>query len=248
MRQLISLLGTLAIVLGVSGLANAGFWEVSYDMTGSTVFTSAGGTTNVDPITGNWKLQYDGPKAGPVTGAKAVAAKYTLHVNNPSGGLFLLTGPTTTTWLPDGNEVNTVNPTTITMGPIADAKIRGFLHCHNGIFNCTAAGFTHTTPKPQTPPASSVNPVLIGQLQFTGLAGNSDFTSAPVVQTIPPTTTSPFTVTLISTYVGKEVSRYWISGDVPAMSTGGKVGLGILLLLGGTSTLAFSRRRGIRRA
>jgi hypothetical protein len=249
MRRLISLLGALAIIVGVSGLANAGYWSVSYDLTGSTIFTNAGGSTNIDPVVGTWRINYDGPYAGPVSGANMAAGRHKLLQSNPAGGLFLLTGVIDTTLLPDGSEVNAVAATAITMGPVADARIRGFIHCYNGIFNCTAAGFTHTTQKPQTPPAGSTNPVNIGKLQFTGVVGNSDFTSTPQTQVIPPNPpTSPVTVTLISTYVGKEVSRYWITGEVPAMSTGGLIGLGLFLLLGGTSTLALRRGRGIQRA
>ena len=41
MRKLLTLLGTLALAMAVGAAANAGYWEVTYDLTGSTLTTTS---------------------------------------------------------------------------------------------------------------------------------------------------------------------------------------------------------------
>lgn len=247
MHGVITLLGALTIVLGVAGPASAGYWQVVYDLTGSTTTTvvTAASSTDVDPVTGRFTIQYDGPQAGPVTGARLVAGNTQLVMyQNP--GPFVLTGTIDTILRPPmGGIAGGISGATLSgLSGIPNA-VKGFIHCYDGFQPCSAAGYTNTTPMPQTPPSSV--PIKLGNFVFNGPVGApsaTKFTSTGVVVTIPPTTTSPFTVSLTTVYVGQEISRIWNAGSaVPALSQAGRIGLGLCLGLAGASILALRRGR-----
>ena len=245
MRRLTLLLGLLAIVLGVGGSATADYWEVKYDLTGSTsaTITTALAATDIDPVTGSFTIQYDGPKAGPVTGARLKAGATQVIMSQTWIGLFTLTGTTDTVMSPPPPGASgVINPPDLTLPTLATTSISisGFIHCYDNSLNCSGAGpFTETTPVDQV----TMGPWPPGKFVFTGAVGNSDFTSTGAPQTVPQTPP----VTVINTYVGKEISRTWV-GPVPAVSNAGRVGLGFSLVLGGASLLMLRRGRRTRHA
>jgi hypothetical protein len=246
MRRLTLLLGLLAIVLSVGGSAGAGYWEVTYDLTGSTstTVTTALGATMVDPVTGSFTIEYDGPKAGPVTGARLAAGATQVIMSQTWVGVFTLTGTTDTVMSPPPpGAAGVINPPNLTLPSLAttSVSVSGFIHCYNGSLNCTSAGtaFVHSVPVAQV----TLGPWPGQKFVFTGAVGNSDFTSTGAPQTVPQTPP----VTVINTYVGKEISRVW-NQDVPAVSNAGRVGLGLSLVLGGASLLMLRRGRRTRSA
>lgn len=252
MHGVITRLGALAILLGVAGPASAGYWEVVYDLTGSTTTTvvTAASSTDVDPVTGSFTIQYDGPQAGPVTGARLVAGNTNLDMyQNP--GPFVLTGDINTVLAPPpGGVVGGISGATLNgLSGIPNA-VTGFIHCYDGFQPCSAAGYTNTTPTPQTPPSST--PMKLGNFVFNGPVGAASatkFTSTGVLVTIPPSTAAPYTVSLTTVYVGQEISRVWNAGSaVPAVSQAGRIGLGLFLGLAGASILALHRGRRAGRA
>jgi hypothetical protein len=214
MRRLILLLGLLAIVLGVGGSASAGYWEVVYDLAGSTTTTvvTLANSTDVDPVTGSFTLQYDtvGTSTAPITGVRLVAGN-TQMIMYQNPGPFILTGTLNTVLTPPGSGIpGTITGLTISgLSGIPNA-VTGFIHCTDGFSPCSAAGYTHTTPKPQTPTVSV--PMALGNLVFTASGTgappltNTHFTSTGTLQVIPPSTTQPFTVSLTTVYVGQEVA------------------------------------------
>jgi hypothetical protein len=246
MQRFISFFGALTILLGVGGSASAGYWEVVYDLTGSTTQTiiTLLNTTDVDPVTGSFTLRYDvSTPSAPITGAGVVAGNTKLVMSQTNLGFFLLTGTVNTVLTPPpGGTPMVINPPNLTMTGSVPNAVTGFIHCYNGGFNCTAAGFTHTTTQPQTPPSST--PVKLGTFVFTGAVGNSDFTGTGATLTVP----GPPVVKLVTTYVGKELSRSFHAPQVPAGSNATRIGLGLFLLLGGASGLALQRSRRTRQA
>jgi hypothetical protein len=250
MQRFISFLGALTVLLGVGGSASAGYWEVEYDLAGSTVQTivTLVGTTDVDPLTGSFTIQYTNSLSTPsaaITGARLVAGAQQLVMFQTNLGLFLLTGTIDTVLNPPpGGTPGVINSPNLTLATVADSSVMGFIHCHNGAFNCTAANFTHTVPKPQTPTVPGPFPVNLGAFVFTGGVGTSDFTGTGATQTVPGTPV----VTLVTTYVGKELSRTFHANGVPAGSNASRIALGLVLLLGGASGLALQRSRRTRQA
>jgi len=246
MRRLTLLLGLLAIVLGVGGSATAGYWEVTYDLAGSTstTITTAFSATMVDPVTGSFTIEYDGPKAGPVTGARLAAGATQVIMSQDWKGIFTLTGTTDTVMSPPPpGATGVINPPNLTVPSLAttSVSVSGFIHCYNGSMNCTSAGsgFVESVPVVQV----TLGPWPGQKFVFTGAVGNSDFTSTGAPQTVPQVPP----VTVINTYVGKEISRVW-NPDVPAVSNAGRVGLGLSLVLGGASLLVLRRGRRTRSA
>jgi len=216
MRRLILLLGLMAFVLGIGGSAGAGYWEVVYDLAGSTNTTivTAAASTDIDPITGSYTILYDTPgtATAPITGARLVAGNTHLSMSqNP--GPFILTGSINTVLTPPtGGTVGTITGATLSgLSGIPNA-VTGWIHCYDVFNPCSAAGYVNSGTVPMTPTASV--PFAVGDLIFTGTGtapvGNSDFTSTGVTTTIPPTTGQPFTVSLITVYVGKEISRTFV--------------------------------------
>ena len=81
MRKLMTLLGAAAMLLALSGSANAGYWEVTYDLGTSTVTTNSPAGALTDPLTGKWRFQFDSASAAapaPYTGARMIAG--TQHI------------------------------------------------------------------------------------------------------------------------------------------------------------------------
>jgi hypothetical protein len=241
LRHKTLLLGALAIALTIGGAASAGFHEVTYDLTGSTLATTSPASTvpDIDVVSGTFKLRYDAPTAvAPITGARLVAGTTHTTLSQPIPGLLTISGITDTTLLPAaGGTSGVIGGATLSFPvDVPDSKAKGFNHCA-GPF-CGAAGFTASVNNPLTPPRPA--PFTMPSLVFTGAGvGSGDFTSTTKTRVI----TTNVTVTLQWIFKGKEVARYWISGDVPALSNGALGGLAAILVLGGTSTLALRRRR-----
>jgi hypothetical protein len=250
MRRIIRLLGVLAILLGVAGSASAGYWEVVYDLAGSTTTTivTAAASTDVDQVTGSFTIQYDTPgtASAPITGARLVAGGTHMDLYNDVG-VFLLTGSFNTPFTPPfGGVVGAISGVNLSgLSGIPNAAT-GYIQCFNGASTCTAAGYPVSTPIPQT--ATSPPPLNLGKLVFNnpvGAASATHFTSTGATQVVPPGPGQNFTVSLITVYVGQEISRTFSSvSTVPSVSEAGRVGLGLCLVLGGASVLV--RRRGRR--
>jgi len=242
MQRSILLLGALTVLLGVGGSASAGYWEVEYDLAGSTAQTivTAAGTTDVDDVTGSFTIQYDTPGAAtaPITGARLVAGTTHLSMFQTNGGVFTLTGSTDTVLsppLPNGIPGTIAGATLSGLSGITNS-VTGFIHCYDGPILCSQVNFTNSVQVPQT----SLGPLDLGNLVFTGTGtapvGNSDFTSTGVTVLVPPPPppAPQFTVSLLTTYVGKEISRTF----VPEPS-------GWLQLAAGVAgLLVLARRRG----
>jgi hypothetical protein len=248
-KQIKILLVTLTVLFGAAGSANAAYWKVIYDLQGSTVATivSAVPSTDLDDVTGTFVIEYDTPgmDVGPITGARLTSGSTKLTMFQTNLGLFLLTGTTNTVLAPpepDGIIGNITGATITGFSGIPNA-VTGGIHCTNGAFQCTAVNFTNTSPKPQTPTVSI--PLALGNLVFAGAGPGhgKTFTSTGVTQMI---TTGPTPVSLVSIYIGKEVSRVLIGGlQLPAMSDAGRYGLVLFLLLGGASFLVL--RQSLRK-
>jgi hypothetical protein len=245
MRQLILLLGALALLLGVSGSAGGASWEVVYDLGlgGSQLTTLTPFGPKVDPVTGTFTIEYDAnPRTGPISGARLVAGHPHTGFNQIYTGFFIITGFADTTLLPPtGGAVGTINGATLTMPVIADSNATGYNHCvgipASATANCALAGFTQTVNNPLTPASwpTVPNTWVMPKLQFASAVGVGDFTSTTKVSL-------GSGATLKWVFKGKEVSRIY-HADVPAVSNGGLVGLGIFLLVGATSTFALRRGR-----
>jgi hypothetical protein len=122
--------------------------------------------------------------------------------------------------------------------------VTGFNHCTDAVSGagCTLAIFTISVNNPLTPMTTGAGTVPlhpndwpVPKFQFASAAGVGDFTSTVK-------TDVGAGATLSWVFKGKEISRVY-HADVPAVSNGGLVGLGIFLLVGATSTFAFRRGR-----
>jgi hypothetical protein len=252
MRRLDSLFRVLAIVLltaALAGSASAGYWQVEYDLApGSTLMTKDPfGTTDIDPIQGKLWVRYDAAsQAAPLTGARLVGGYTHITIqqpNTPPGMFFEIQGITDMKLLPQDCGTGTLTGATLIPPVVADSKQTGYLHCVEGAGqggNCLLAGMVHTVPFPQTPTVTPW-PQSFPKFIFATTAGVGDFTSTVKTQTVQ---TGLFTVTLYSTYVGREVSRVW-KQSVPSISSRGLAGLGLwVLAVGVGGTLWMQRRRG----
>jgi hypothetical protein len=207
----------MAFVVGVGGSAGAGYWEVVYDLAGSTTTTvvTAAASTDVDPVTGTFTLQYDtvGTSTTPITGVRLVAGNTNMSMyQNP--GPFILTGSLNTVLTPPGTGIpGTITGATISGFSGIPNAVTGFIHCYDGFQQCSAAQYTHTTPKPMTPTVSV--PLALGNLVFTPGSGapplvDTHFTSTGTTTTIPSGPGQPFSVVLTTVYVGQEISRNFV--------------------------------------
>jgi len=261
MRRLDSLLTVLAIVLlstSLAGSASAGYWRVIYDLAPGSFLKTFDilGASDIDPMTGKFTFQYDAASQGaPLTGARFTAGKTNVQMYQPNF-FFLLTGSVDLTYKPGpGGTTAVLGPATgltaaeMQVGVVATSEQKGFLHCSEGagqIGNCALAQMdpvsaTFPQEEQRDPPFTQTFPKFI----FTsGTAGVGDFTSTLKTQTVQ---TLGFTVTLYSTFVGREVSRVWWTGapGVPSISNLGLAGLGLWIAavgLGGTLWLQRRRR------
>jgi hypothetical protein len=210
MHRIALLLGLLTVLLAVGGSARAGYWEVDYDLTGSTVVTIIPLLPTIppdtDPLTGTFTIQYDTPGTAttPITGARLVAGASQVIMSQTWGGLFLLTGTTDTTLLPPAplGTTGMITGATLSGFTAVPTTVMGFIHCTDGTFPCAQANFTHSVPKPQV-----ATPVNLGKFVFTGAVGTSDFNSTGALLIV---TTGPAPVHITTTYVGKEISRNFV--------------------------------------
>jgi len=241
MRKFTTLLGALAMLLALGSSANAGYWEVTYDLAGSVATTNSPGGALTDPVTGKWRFQFDSASAAapaPYTGARMIAGTQHITLSQVVTSITLtLTGESDTKLLPAaGGQPNTLAGATLNAFTVDSSTNSGYNHCY-GPF-CALAGFTvgASVPIPLTvPPVSFPVPKLV----FTGAnAGDgSKFTSTTKTDVVGPNTN------IQTVYKGTEVSRYYITGAVPALGGGALAGLAAFLLIGGMSTLALRNRR-----
>jgi hypothetical protein len=243
MRRLISLLGTLTILLGVSGSASGAYWEVTYDLTGSqltTIVPTLG--TNVDPVTGTWTFQYDAnPRTGPLTGARMMSGdNYTAFnqpIPNATTPTLTITGHAARTLLPPASgQPGTLTGATLVVGTLPDEALTGYNHCTAAYpAICVLAGFPGKSTNVPLTPTATPNPFPVPNMVFTsGTAGVGAFTSTTKTVVAP-------SVTLKWIFKGSEISRVY-HADVPAVSNGGLAALGLFLVVGAGATLRLRRR------
>ena len=219
-------LSILSLVLG--GAAHAGYWEATYDLTGSTATTTNPGGVFVDPITGTLTIRYEAASSGaPLVAGRIVAGTISNTISQPAG-LLTVVGANTNTLMPGPNgALGVLSGTTMGDSVVTDHEITGFLHCYDPgggtAGNCAAffGGVPASNPMPQT----GQGPFAMPAFSFTGpTAGVGDFTGAPQTATPLPG------VTIVTNYVGAEISRTWNAGPsrVPIFGAGG-----VAVLLGG---------------
>jgi hypothetical protein len=241
MRKLMTLLGAVAMLLALSGSANAGYWEVTYDLAGSIATTNSPAGALTDPVIGKWRFQFDSasaPAPAPYTGARMIAGTQHITLSQAATSLTLtLTGESDTTLYPAaGGQPVTIAGATLNAFASDSSQNSGYNHCY-GPF-CALAGFTvgASVQIPLTvPPVSFPVPKMV----FTGAnAGDgSKFTSTTKTDIVGANTN------IQTVYRGVEIARYYITGAVPALGGGALLGLAAFLLVGGTSTLALRNRR-----
>jgi hypothetical protein len=228
------------MMLAISGSANAGYWEVTYDMSTSIATTNSPAGSLTDPMTGTWRFRFDSASAAapaPYTGVQMAAGTQHITLSQVATAVELtLTGESDTRVLPSGSEVISLTGATVNAFTADSSTNTGYNHCY-GPF-CLAAGFpvAASVPMPLTAPATAFP---IPKLVFTGAnAGDGSKFTSTIKTDIVGANTNIQTV-----YRGVEVVRYYITGDVPALSGGALAGLAAFLLIGGTSTLALRNRR-----
>jgi hypothetical protein len=251
MRRSMTLLGTLAMMLALSGSANAGYWSVTYDLTGSVATTTSQAAVLTDTVVGKWRFEYDSVSEAapaPYSGARVVAGSMFGRISQSAAPL-LITGDTYNTLLPGAGGVGAgFSGATLSVSPTDDARTRGFITCWGSDSFCTSLfGANSGVKVPQTPTGPGPFPFAIPNVKFGATVGVGGFTTDPKTDVVNfshtgGSGTNP--LTFVSTvYKGAEVSRYYITGAVPALSGGALAGLAAFLLLGGTSTLALRNRR-----
>ena len=242
MRRLMTLLGVLALMLAIGASANAGYWEVTYDLATTTVTTNSPAGSLTDPLSGKWRFRYDSlskPAPAPYSGARMVAGTQHITLSQVATAVLLtLTGTTNGRLLPAaGGQPAVIAGATLQGFTVDDNEATGYNHCY-GPF-CVAAGFTvgASVPIPLTPPGPGPNPFAIPNIKFASNVGVGNFTADPKIDVVGANTN------IVTVYRGVEVSRFYITGDVPALGGGALTGLAAFLLIGGTSTLALRHRR-----
>jgi hypothetical protein len=206
----------LSLLLASS--ASAGYFEVVYDLSGSTLTTTAAGWTDPDPITGTLTIRYGATAStAPLTSALLVAGNQHITIINQPFGLFTITGVTDTDFNPPtiGSPTpGTLTGNTLNFAMVSVADTTGFLHCYSP-FWCGVVPMPASVPQPQ----STVAPFTFPAFVFTsGIAGIGDFTGSRTM-----TTTAPAALLTFS-YVGTEISRVFV---VPEPATSSMAALGL---------------------
>lgn len=232
----IFVLTLLSVVLATS--AQAGRWSVVYDLTGSNLETVNPGGTYNDPITGTVTVEYDATASGaPLAGGRLVTGDIAGSLNQDAG-IIVVTGSNTNTLLPGyGGTPGAIVGNELQLAVVADHSLTGFLHCAD--VTGGTAGFCNqffATPASNNIPQSGSGTFAFPSLNFVGTnisTGNfGAFTTDPV------TSVPQASVTTTLTYVGTEVSRTWIAGDLPVAGIGG-----LVALLGGITATGFAVAR-----
>jgi hypothetical protein len=219
--------------------ANAGHWEVVYDLEGSTLLTTDPvGGQDIDPIIGTMTAHYDTPgtATAPITGARLVAGHTFGDMYQPSA-LLTMTGTTDTVLIPQtGGAPGTMTGATINWAIVADSSRTGFLHCTSPGTACTAFGMPQSFNVPQTPtvnnppPHPFPNQALSGRLNWiftSGTIGTGNWTAPPVPDQV---TLKGFLIGLETTYQGREISRTFVPEPNAILLLAS--GAGLLVLLG----------------
>jgi hypothetical protein len=219
--------------------ANAGYWEVVYDLEGSTLLTTDPvGGQDIDPITGSMTVQFDTPGTAttPITGARLVAG-HTFGDMYQASALLTMTGTTDTVLIPQsGGAPGTMTGATINWAVVADSSRTGYLHCTSPGTACTLFGMPQSVNVPQTPTANNPGPhpfpsqALSGKLNWiftSGTIGTGNWT-APVIADF--VTLFGITINLDTTYQGREISRTFVPEPNAILVLAS--GAGLLVLLG----------------
>ena len=231
---------TILLVLLGAGAAHAGHWSVIYDLApGRSLATNAPGGPFNDPITGTLTIEYDAVSTGaPLSGARLVTGMIANTISQPAGILTVTGSNMNVLSPPPGGTPGTLMGATLNLAVVADHTLTGFLHCYDatgpgGVCGLVFSGVDASNPIPQ----SASGPFSLPNFVFAGgTAGFGDWT-APTV-----TSTPQGTITTMTVYAGREISRVWVA-DTPVPSMGA-IGLGALVLcVPATGGLALTRRR-----
>jgi hypothetical protein len=220
------LLLSLAL-LGIAGSANADHWKVIYDWEpGSTNTTINPGGTFVEDILGKIEVQYDAVSSGaPITGARFVGGNSSGFINQPAG-VLTVTGFNNRVFSPAPNGTpGAFSGLKVTFPAILPTSLTGFLHCYGGAA-CT--GF-FGTPSSTPIPSNTIGAFTFNAFTFAATAGVGDFVS-PTITSFPQAS-----VTTMTKYVGREISRVWV-GNVPSMGIAGSGVLVAGMLLSGLNS------------
>jgi hypothetical protein len=208
----------------LAGSASAGYFEVVYDLTGSTMTTTAAGWTDVDPITGTWTIRYGATAStAPLTSALLVAGNQYVAIDNRPFGIFTITGFADTDLNPatGGSPTpGTLTGNTLNLSVVTFADSVGYLHCYPNDFWC---GLATLAPASVQHPQSQTGPFTIPPLIFATTAGFGNFTGSRTMTTTVPAAQMTFS------YVGTEISRIYV---VPEPATSSMAALGLAGLAG----------------
>ena len=245
MRRVGLLFAVLGLGLFLAGTATAGHIEVVYDLTGSTMTTTAlgGSVTNIDPISGTIEMWYNTGSVvstgAPLLGAKLMGGNTHVTISQTGIGTMVVTGSSNTVMLPGPGGLPFVTigvpGLLVPTGAVPDSAVTGFIHCNGSPTLCGLAGFPFPSiPLPQTPTGPGPFPAAVAPLMFYGgVWGSGGFASGALTIT----RTSPSPLTLVYHYVGTEISRIAVpepgSFMLFALAFGGLAGAGV-----------FARRRG----
>ena len=195
--------------------------------------TNAPGGPFTDPITGKLWIEYDAASTGaPLSGtARLWLGRIDNTLSQMALGVLTITGTSNNALSPGpGGTPGTLAGANLNLAAVANHTVSGFLHCYDLTGPLGPCDTFFGTPASNPIPQTGTGPFPLPAFGFTsGSAGIGDFTSAVSTQT-------PQTgVTIMTTYVGREISRTW----VPEPTSVAMLVPGALLVAG----LAARRRR-----
>ncbi len=228
--------GAALLSVAVAGAAQAGYWEAVYDFApASMVETTNPGGVYLDPLSGQITVQYDAASSmAPLTGARLVAGNTRVSLSQPAG-ILTVTGVTDVALSPPpGGTPGTLSGAALQFAVVANSTTSGFLHCYDGTGPGGVCSAFFGTPSSNPIPQTGTGPFSFPQFNFSATAGVGDFVASPQTATPQPS------VTTVTQYIGREISRVWVP-DAAAPMLGSA---GTTLLLTG---MLFSGWRNARR-